>query len=106
MDYKVILSVVAGLVLLNNSLYPVLPLPYLAVMAAVILGAGLLLMGMAKGNYIGKANLVIGIFLGIFAITFILGYLAISIPFITYIFAVQKYIYILGGILLLISPFT
>ncbi len=99
-------SIIIGIVLLNNSLYPIIPLPGIISLIAIVGAAALLLMDSAKGGIMGKASLVLGIIIGIYALAAVLSLIGISIPFVSFIYSVQKYAYILGGILLIISPFT
>jgi len=106
LNAKSIGSIIIGIILLNNSLFPIIPLPGIITIIAIVAAAALLLMDSAKGGIIGKASLILGIIIGIYALAAILSLIGISIPFIGFIYSVQKYAYILGGILLIMAPFA
>ena len=99
MNIKKIASIIIGIVLLNLSLYTLIPLTGIGILISLVGAAALLLMDSAKGGIIGKASLILGIIIGIYALTAVLG---IGIPFIYFI---QKYVYTSGGVLLIINPF-
>ena len=105
MNVKTIISIIIGIILLNNSLYTIIPLPGIISIVAIIGAAILLLMDSAKGGILGKICLVFGIIIGIYALASILSFVGISIPFIGFIYSLQRLAFIIGGILLIINPF-
>ena len=105
-DAKTIAGIIAGIILLNNSLYTIIPLPVIITLIAITAAAALLLMDSLKGGIIGKACLIFGIIIGIYAASSILGLIGISIPYIGFIYRLQSLAFIVGGILLIISPFV
>lgn len=102
---KKIGGVLIGLILLNNSLYPIISLPTTITLIAIIGAAALLLMDSLKGGILGKACLIFGIIIGIYALAGLSGFIGISIPFISFIYGLQNLAFIVGGILLIITPF-
>ena len=106
MNVKAIIGIIVGIILLNGSLFTLIPLPGMITVLAVIVAAALLLMDMAKGGIIGKVNLAFGIIIAVYAVTAILSLLGISIPFISFIYSLQRLAYIIGGVLLIINPFV
>jgi len=106
MNIKTIASIMVGIILLNNSLYTIIPLPGIISIAAIVAAAILLFMDSIKGGILGKVCLVFGIIIGIYALVLVLSMIGMSLPFISFIFSIQKFAFILGGILLIISPFV
>lgn len=103
---KTIGSIIVGIILLNNSLYTITPLPAIISAIAVIGAAILLLMNSVKGGILGKICLIFGITIGIYALALISGFVGISLPFISFIYGLQRLAFIVGGMLLTISPFV
>jgi len=106
LNAKTIGGIIIGIILLNNSLYTIIALPGIISLIAIIGAAALLLMDSTKGGILGKACLVFGIIVGIYALASILSFVGISLPFISFIYGLQRLAFILGGILLIISPFV
>jgi len=106
MNIKTIIGIIIGIILLNNSLYTIIPLPGIISIIAVIGAAVLLLMDSVKGGILGKICLVFGIIIGIYALAAVLSFVGISLPFIGFIYSLQRLAFILGGILLIVSPFV
>ncbi len=106
MNIKTIIGIMLGIVLLNSSLYTIMPLPGIITLIAIVGAAVVLLMDSFKGGILGKACLIFGIIIGIYALAAVLSFVGISIPFIGFIYSLQKLALIIGGILLIISPFV
>ena len=106
MNIKTIIGIIIGIILLNNSLYTIIPLPGIITIIAVIGAAALLLMDSIKGGILGKVCLIFGIIISIYALTAVLGFIGISIPFIGFIYRLQRLAYVIGGALLIVSPFV
>lgn len=102
---KTIGSIIIGIILLNNSLYTIIPLPAIISAIAVIGAAILLLMDSVKGGILGKICLIFGIIIGIYALAAILSLVGVSLGFISFIYNFQRLAFIIGGILLIINPF-
>ncbi len=105
MNINALLSVVAGIILLNNSLFTIVPLPGIVNTAALAVAAFYLLKGIGKGSTLGKIYLAVGIIIGIFAISNILAFVGIGIPFIDYVYKIYRISLMVGGVLLLLNPF-
>ncbi len=106
MNAKMIIGVILGIILLNNSIYTLIPLPGIVSILAIIGATILLFMDGAKGGMLGKACLLFGIIIGVYAVVAILGMVGVSLPFLSFIYRAERYAYIIGGILLIISPFV
>ncbi|MBW2974278.1 hypothetical protein KY366_01040 [Candidatus Woesearchaeota archaeon] len=106
MNAKTIISVIIGIILLNISLYTIIPIPGMVTLIAIVGAAVLLLMDSVRGGILGKACLIIGIIVGIYALSSLLAFVGMSLPFIGLIYRLQKLAYISGGVLLIINPFV
>ena len=106
MNPKMIGSIIVAIILINTTLFSIIPLPGIVITAAVVATAALLLMSSTKGGILGKASLVIGIIVAIFAVDSILNLLGISIPFVSYLYIVYSYSLIAAAAMLLINAFT
>jgi len=106
MNVKTIISIILGIILLNNSLYTIIPLPGMISLIALIGAAILLFMDGAKGGILGKISFIFAIIIGIYALVAILGVVGISLPFISFISGLERLAFILGGVLLIINPFV
>lgn len=106
MNIKTIISVIFGIILLNNSIFTIIPLPGIISTIAVIGAAILLLLYSTSGGILGKVSLALGIIIGIYALAAILSLVGISIPFISFIYRAQRLAFIAGGALLIIKPFV
>lgn len=106
MNIKTIISVILGIILLNSSLYTIISLPEIISIIAIIGAAILLLMDSAKGGILGKICLIFGIIIGIYALAAVLSFVGMSLTFISFIYRLQRLAFIIGGILLIISPFV
>ena len=105
MDIKKIIAVLLGIVLLNNSVYTIIPLPGIVSLIAIT-GAAILLFMESRGGMLGKICLVFGIIIGVYALAAILSFAGISLPFISFIYRFEKFALIIGGILLIVKPFV
>lgn len=105
MNINALLSVIAGIILLNNSLFTIIPLPGIIDTLALGVAAFYLLKGFGKGSAIGKIYLVVGIIIAIFALSNILGFVGIGLPFIGFLYKLYRISLIIGGVLLLLNPF-
>jgi hypothetical protein len=106
LNAKTIGGIILGIILLNNSLYTIIALPAIINIIAVIGAAVLLIMDSMKGGIIGKICLVFGIIIGIYALAAVLGFLGMPLTVLSFIFGLQRLAYIVGGILLIVSPFV
>lgn len=106
MDIKKIIGIVLGIVLLNNSLYTLIPLPGIISLVALIGAAILLFIQGKSGGMLSKIFLVVGIIIGIYALAGILGFVGISLPFISIIYRIERLALIAGGILLIVGSFV
>ena len=100
-----ITSIMVGIILINASLFTIIPLPGIINVLALAVAAFLLLKNTSMGGFIGKINLFLGILIGIFALTGILGYAGINIPFVGYLFRVYTLGLTFGGLLLIGNSF-
>ena len=98
MDAKKIIYIILAILLFNNNVYPLIPLPGIVSLLIMAAAAIALIIQGTKGSLIGKASLVIGIIIIIGLLPSLISYLGISLP-------IQLIIYAIGVLLLLISPF-
>ncbi len=106
MNIKTIISIILGILLLNNSLYTLISLPGIITLITLIGAVILLFMDGTKGGIVGKISFVFAIIIGVYALVTILNTIGISLPFISIIYGAQRLALIVGGILLIINPFV
>ena len=68
MNIKTVLSVIFGIILLNNSLFTIIILPGMVSLLALIGATAILLVDGVKGGTMGKICMALGIVLGVFAV--------------------------------------
>jgi len=106
MNAKSIIGIILGIILLNNGLYTIIPLPGVISTLAIIVAAILLFMDSTKGGMLGKICLLFGIIIGIYALAAISSFIGISLPFLSFIYRLERLAFIIGGVLLIVSPFV
>ncbi|MEA2037588.1 MAG: hypothetical protein U9O94_08820 [Nanoarchaeota archaeon] len=98
MNIKAIISLLLGVLLLNTAL-ALIPIPgtiNLIVLAGAII---LLFIDGTKSGLFGKASFVLAAIIAIYALPSILSFIGISVP-------LEKLVFVLAGILLIINPFV
>jgi hypothetical protein len=98
-----ILSILFGIILLYNSLFPIIPLPGMVSLIALIGATIFLIVGASKGGIMGKISIAFAIIIGVYTLVAILNLIGISLPFISFIYRLEKISFILGGVILIID---
>ncbi|MBU0629080.1 MAG: hypothetical protein KKC75_07870 [Nanoarchaeota archaeon] len=95
---KSIIYIILAILLFNNNVYPLIPLPGILSLLIMATAAIALIIAGVKGSFIGKVSLVIGVIILLDLLPSLLSYIGISLP-------IPMILYAIGTLLLLISPF-
>ena len=105
MNIRKIGILIVMLLLVNNAIFTLFPLPGIVDTIAVTAAAVLLFMGVAKGGAMGKTFLVVSIIVAIYALLAILSYVGIALP-LAFLYIVYKWVIITAIALLGFQFFT
>ena len=105
MNHQFIIGLIAALLLLNNTLFNLIPMPPIVNLLILGIAALMLFLGGSRGGFFGKLCLGASIVLALYFIIGALSFFGIPVPFLGFLYQFYRYFAIGGAALLLIASF-
>ncbi|MBI2139931.1 hypothetical protein HYU14_03335 [Candidatus Woesearchaeota archaeon] len=105
MNYHFIIGLIAALLLLNNTLFGLIPMPPIVNLIIVGIAAFTLFLGGSRGGFFGKLCIWASIVLALYFIIGVLSFFGIPVPFLGSLYRYYRYFAIGGAALLLTASF-